>query len=111
MIKFVVEIHNDYDVKPTDFDCYSPADIKAWENGEWHYVGAALRITRERMVGDVSVEETFRGDALWGIDLGGDFGGSHELLEYALSQLDTDAICEVAGIPRAEANWQLHFYD
>lgn len=55
-------VHHDPDMRPTDFDCYSPKDIDAWNRGEWSFVGIVL----SAFVGDVCVAEYAA--SLWGID-------------------------------------------
>jgi hypothetical protein len=52
-------IEPDHDTKPTDFDCYSAADIAAWRHDEWRYVGVL-----------VSDEDTGGRASLWGVEYG-----------------------------------------
>ena len=37
-----VTVFPDYDVTPSDADCYTPSQVKAWEAGEWQYVGVVV---------------------------------------------------------------------
>jgi hypothetical protein len=80
----------DDDMRPTDFDCYGPDEMKAWERGEWSFVGIVL---------SVSVDG-FRLDShaasLWGIDCnfpGGDNAYlqeiANDLLPEALERAET----------------------
>ena len=55
-IHYVINVVYDTDATPHDADCYTPEDIKAWENGNWWYVG--VTVTAEG-VGEAS---------LWGIE-------------------------------------------
>lgn len=34
-----IDVEQDADYTPHDADCFSPEDIQAWENDEWHFVG------------------------------------------------------------------------
>jgi hypothetical protein len=37
-----IRLEPDWDTKPTEFDCYSEADIIAWKRDEWRYVVAIV---------------------------------------------------------------------
>lgn len=37
-IEYRVTLTHDTDVRPTDYDCYTPADVAAWGRDEWCYV-------------------------------------------------------------------------
>lgn len=37
----------DEDAKPTDYDCYDEADIEAWRNNEWRYVGVTAEAVKD----------------------------------------------------------------
>lgn len=39
---YVVRVEEDVDVRPHDYDCYSPEMIEAWENDEWRYVALSV---------------------------------------------------------------------
>lgn len=80
----------DDDMRPTDFDCYGSDEMKAWERGDWSFVGIVL---------SVSVDG-FRLDShaasLWGIDCnfpGGDNAHlqeiANDLLPEALERAET----------------------
>ena len=34
-----IDVEQDADYTPHDANCFSPADIRSWENDEWHFVG------------------------------------------------------------------------
>jgi hypothetical protein len=59
---FVARLQHDTDTKPTDFECYAPADIKRWKNDEWFYVGVVLSVSRN------GVKLSDHAASLWGID-------------------------------------------
>lgn len=55
-------IKQDDSTRPTDFDCYAPEHIAAWERGEWSYVGVVLSVHLD----DLTLDE--HATSLWGID-------------------------------------------
>jgi hypothetical protein len=57
---FQVDIDPDYDCKPTDSECYSDADVKAWRADAWRYVGVTVSV---RDYPSIST-------ALWGLEWG-----------------------------------------
>jgi len=70
---FRVRIMEDTDASPGDYDCYSSADIDAYNNGDWRYVGVILYAYRpgkalESVVSVWAVEYGFIGDTYVGMD-------------------------------------------
>lgn len=37
----------DFDASPMEAECYSPADVEAWKNDSWSYVGTIVTASRE----------------------------------------------------------------
>lgn len=60
-VTLAYEVYRDYDGTPEDAECYSPEDVAAWKNDDWHYYGVSVTAT----LGRFSVTES-----LWGIDAG-----------------------------------------
>ena len=84
--RVVATIHDDSSTRPTDFDCYDEGMIKAWNAGEWHYVGLVLSV----WVDDVELCDQI---GLWGIDAnfpGSDNGNlttlANEMLPEAIDE-------------------------
>jgi hypothetical protein len=40
------ELHPDPDTRPQDFDCYTSADIQAWQHDQWSYVTTKITAAR-----------------------------------------------------------------
>lgn len=74
-VYFRVDIDPDYDAKPTDADCYSDADVTAWRNGDWRYVGVTVSVS----------DHPSMSDSLWAIEF-----GSMPTAEITLSRLIND---------------------
>lgn len=55
-------IHADDITTPSDFDCYAPDHVKAWERGDWQFVGVVLSVWVEDMCLDDHAA------SLWGIE-------------------------------------------
>lgn len=55
-------IHADDITAPSDFECYAPDHVKAWERGDWCYVGVVLSVWVEDMCLDDHAS------SLWGIE-------------------------------------------
>ena len=53
---------HDESTKPTDFDCYSEKDIKAWRNDEWFYCGLVLSVSYK------GLELSDHAASLWGVE-------------------------------------------
>jgi hypothetical protein len=78
-------LHADDDTKPTDFDCYSDAEIAAWAQDEWRFVGVVVT---------ASLGGTDLGSAsLWGVDCNHPNGNNDYLSEVA-GELQAEAIAE-----------------
>lgn len=57
-----VDTQPDTDSSPSDADCYTPAQIRAWYLDQWSYVGCVVTVSREGAeLGSAS---------LWGIESG-----------------------------------------
>ena len=87
-LTYRIKVMPDTDADPNDFDCYDDADMKAWRNDEWRYVGIALVV--EGYVGDVEINA--RAGDLWGVEYGTHFPLSdyyvRECLEEAYAELE-----------------------
>lgn len=44
---------DDPDTLPEDSECYSAEDIAAWENDDWHFVSAVVRVRLSSGHGDI----------------------------------------------------------
>lgn len=40
--EFTARLVQDTDVRPEEFDCYTPKQIQAWKDDKWHYFGLVL---------------------------------------------------------------------
>ena len=67
-----IEMVEDTDTTPFDFECYDESDIEAWRNDEWRYVGFVYTASREGVdLGEASIwgtEWNFPGGKMDGID-------------------------------------------
>ncbi len=94
---FVARLQYDTDTKPTDFDCYSPDDVRRWKNDEWCYVGVVLSVSRN------GVKLSDHAASLWGVTC--NFGADNAYLADVVSDLEDDALetarSEVTRIKRA----------
>ena len=52
----------DYGTRPDDFDCYTPEQVKAWENDEWFYAGVEVVASRNGI--------ELYSNSLWGNEFG-----------------------------------------
>lgn len=84
-------IHPDHDTTPSDFDCYAPDHVKAWERGDWQFVGVVLSVWVEDMCLDDHAV------SLWGIEC--NFGGDNLYLSECADDLLPEAldVAERAG--------------
>jgi hypothetical protein len=55
-------VQEDSDTKPTDFDCYSEKDIKAWRNDDWFYCGLVLSVSYK------GLELSTHAASCWGLE-------------------------------------------
>ena len=63
-----VYVYADDDADPTDADCYDDADVQAWREDRWRYVGVTAVVT---------LADGRRGEAsLWGVEMGAYWPGS-----------------------------------
>lgn len=60
-LTIVARIEPDLDTKPTDFDCYRPDEIAAWNADRWCFIGVVLSVR----VGQMCIEDNAA--SLWGI--------------------------------------------
>ena len=86
-IIFTVSLEYDDVCKPTDFDCYSEEDVKAWERGEWIYCGIVFHAEKNG-VGLGIVE------SLWGIEIGDYFKDYHIYINDEVNNMLDDALEE-----------------
>lgn len=52
----------DEDTHPDEFDCYEKADVKAWRDDDWSFVGVVVKASKE----DIELGEA----AIWGFEDG-----------------------------------------
>jgi len=62
-IRFRVDIDPDYESRHTDTDQHTPEDIKAFNDGEWRYVG--ITVTAVHLYGDLPADAT-----CWSVEYG-----------------------------------------
>lgn len=61
-IDYTATLHPDHDSSPRDADCYSHADIAAWEADEWYYCGVVLTAAKNGIaLGELG--------ALWAVEV------------------------------------------
>lgn len=61
--RYRVQLVSDYDSTPEGEECYSEADIEAWQNDEWTFVGVIVTPI------DVPKSSQFGlSDSLWGVE-------------------------------------------
>jgi len=63
-LSYKIDVAEDYTASPDDYDSYTPAQKKAWEDGEWFYVG--LIVTP--VIAGIELDDFT--DSLWGIEWG-----------------------------------------
>ena len=61
--RLTLTMHDDTDFQPDDVECFDPADIEAWREGRWRYVGIEVAV-----VDDDGTE--LASYAVWGFELG-----------------------------------------
>ena len=81
-------IVSDNETSPAEFDCYSESELKAFNRGDWCYVGMVLSVHLDGITLDKCAA------SLWGIDSHGDSGSyltenANDLLADALVVADT----------------------
>jgi hypothetical protein len=81
--RVVAHLEHDQDTLPSDFDCYEPADVARWKNGDWIYVGVVLSV----WVDDVCLDK--HAASLWGIEA--NFGGDNSYLTEVANELLDEA--------------------
>src|SRR4051794_21628083 len=69
---FSIELLPDFDTTPEEFDCYDAADMAAFHNDDWSYVG--VRVKAE--VHEVGYELHITTDGLWGVEYGSHFNNN-----------------------------------
>jgi hypothetical protein len=77
-------IAQDYDTKPTDFECYTPEDVQRWKNDEWFYCGVVLAVTLQ------GIDLDHHAASLWGIDC--NFGDDNAYLSEIAQELEHEAL-------------------
>ena len=55
-------IKDDDSTRPTDYECYTPEHIAAWERGDWSYIGIVLSVHLD----DLTLDD--HAVSLWGVD-------------------------------------------
>lgn len=61
---FEIRIYADLDTKPTDYDCYGPDDITAWNNDEWRFI----HVQTVPVIDDTPIDEA--ADMISGVEYG-----------------------------------------
>ena len=56
-------IKHDGHSRPSDYECYTPADCESWRQGEWYFCGVVFSVRANGR----SVDEHH--ESLWGIDV------------------------------------------
>lgn len=77
-------VEYDHDTRPTDFDCYDDAQIKAWRDDEWFYCGVVLAVSRN------GVELTDHAASLWGIECNID--NDNDYLSELCAEIEPEAL-------------------
>ena len=77
-------VHEDTITAPSDFDCYAPDHVKAWERGDWCYVGVVLSV----WVDDICLDD--HAASLWGIEC--NFGTDNLYLSECADDLLPEAL-------------------
>jgi hypothetical protein len=77
-------VWRDSDTKPTEYDCYEPADIERWKNDEWFYCGVVVSVSLN------GVELSDHASSLWGVDC--NFGDDNAYLADVAQELEEDAL-------------------
>lgn len=65
-----VFVRADYDIRPDDVDCYSEADVEAWRDCLWRYVGVEAQVTLW--------DGCYGSTSIWGVEQGSYWPGSAE---------------------------------
>jgi len=81
--RVVARLWDDIDTLPSHSDCYEPADVARWKNGDWIYVGVVLSV----WVDDVCICR--HAASLWGVDA--NFGGDNSYLTEVANELLEEA--------------------
>lgn len=79
-VAYKIEIVADADARPDEADCYDAADLSAWRNDEWRFVGVVVTTKS----GDAST-------ALWGVEYGYSPGWGRDI--------DTDELITSYPVP------------
>lgn len=95
-VTFEVILTADIDASPHDADCYTEADIAAWKNDEWRYVGVSI----VPIVDHELIEQAARN--LGGVEWGTSPGFSVTTAEIAKRAVDDGWCDEVMANLRAE---------
>ena len=58
----------DDNTTPSDFDCYSEEQVKAWRNAEWHFIGVIARAHIEVVRNGHGTIYTIDSPGIWGVE-------------------------------------------
>jgi hypothetical protein len=61
--RLTLTVHDDTDSRPDDVECFDPADIEAWREDRWRYVGIEVAVVDDDGTDLASY-------AVWGFELG-----------------------------------------
>ena len=86
-IIFTVSLEYDDVCKPTDYECYSEEDVKAWEREEWSYCGIVFHASKNGV--DLGIVES-----LWGIEIGDYFKDYHVYISGTVEEMISEAVKE-----------------
>lgn len=91
-ITFVATLEHDTDTRPTDFDCYTPEQIRDWKNDEWRYVGIVVTALFEGI--EIDTEST------WGCEcnLNGNNDGLNEVANEDLNNLAGRVVAKLSEL-------------
>lgn len=78
-------LEGEYEIQPTDFECFSEEDIQRWKNDDWFYVGVVISVSFN------GVELSDHAASLWGIEC--NFSDTtNSYLSQVAQELEAEAI-------------------
>ena len=80
-------ISEDFDSKPSDYDCYSEEEIKQWKNDDWFFCGVILSVHKS------GICLSHNATSLWGIECNFP-GASNAYLSDIVEELESEALQE-----------------
>ncbi len=86
-IIFTVSLEYDDVRRPTDYECYSEDDVKAWRKDEWSFCGIVFRAEKNGV--DLGIV-----DSLWRIEIGDYFKDYHVYISDTVEEMVPGAVKE-----------------